>query len=465
VTAQGRSRGYVNGRSVPMQTLSETGERLVDICGQQAHQSLQHRSEQRALLDSFGGHLMLTDHVTEAYGKWQASQARLDTLTQNRQELDARHDLLKYQVGELNALALQPGEFATLDKELLRIANTGRISATVEQALNRLYESDQATARDIISRTRTELIELSELDDSLQSPADLLSEAEILITEATDALRRHGGQLQPDPARQAQLEQRLGSAQELARKHRVTPDELPALAETLNSQLLDLDTRDERIEQITGETATLLQTLTSVAEKLTQARTSSAELMTQRVTENMQGLGMPGGRFEVSLGPAANGPISQHGSDHVEFTVTANPGQAAGPLNRVASGGELSRISLALQVVAMAAESVPTLIFDEVDSGVGGGVAEIVGKELRELGQQRQVLCVTHLAQVASQGGQHLRVSKISDGVATRTSVKPLTARERIEEVARMLGGVKITGRTRDHAEEMLGTAVKETAG
>jgi DNA repair protein RecN (Recombination protein N) len=465
VTAEGRSRGYLNGRSVPMQTLRDVGERLVDICGQQAHQSLRHRAVQSALLDSFGGLETMVDTIATAHRQWQQARTQLDELIAAQNDLESQRELLSYQSAELEALNLQPGEFAAIEDKFQLAANSGRIAEAIDRAVTGLYEGDDPTASNIISSAKKELQELARFDSELTAATQLLSEAEILVSEAAEALRRRSGTLEHDPAQQLHLEQRISSVLELARKHQVMPDELPALTEQLTTKLADLDNSEERIDELTSQADSDERQLKSLAKKLTKARHAAAESLAKQVTANMQSLGMPGGSFIISVEPLADGKIGTSGADSVEFRVSANPGQAAGALARVASGGELSRISLSLQVVALAAESVTTLIFDEVDSGVGGGVAEIVGQQLHDLGDQCQVLCVTHLPQVASQGDQHLRVSKISDGVATRTSVKGLTAPERVEEIARMLGGVKITQRTRAHAEEMLKTKVSRRAG
>jgi len=457
ITADGRSRGYINGNGVPMQTLRELGEQLVDICGQQAHQSLRHPQIQRQALDEFGGHGKRLDTMAAAFERWQTLRDEFSALNTARDDRAARLDLLTYQVSELDTLDLTAGEFATLERDHARASNAGRIAEMLNRALDRLYETDNDSTHATIAATRQELLELATFDDELNPIADLLAEAEILLTEAAGSLRRHAEQLEHDPDSLQQLDQRLGDIHELARKHRVAPDELPGLRKRLSAELDTLESSDERLDALAEELADAEQAMHKAASNLSTARRKNARKIDDQVTNHMQELGMTGGRFEVRVATLPDDKIGATGSDRIEFTVAINPGQAAGPLAKVASGGELSRISLALQVVAMQQTAVPTLIFDEVDSGVGGGVAEIVGTRLRELADSRQVLCVTHLPQVASQAGNHLRVAKITDGQSTRTTVKPLTPNERIEEIARMLGGVKITDRTRAHAEEMLG--------
>jgi len=457
VTTDGRSRGYINGNGVPMQTLRELGEQLIDICGQQAHQSLRHPRIQRQILDEFGGHGKRLDHMATTFDHWQALRDEFTALNTAREDRAARLDLLTYQVSELKALNLADGEFAALERDHARASNAGRIADALGIALERLYEADNGSAHAAIAAARLELVELASFDDELNPMADMLAEAEILLTETAGALRRHAEQLEHDPASLQQLDQRLGDIHELARKHRVDASELPDLASRLVSELAALESSDERLDVLATELADAEQAVHTAVGNLSKARRKTARVIGDQVTNHMQELGMTGGRFEVQVGTLTTDKMGRNGGDHIEFTVAINPGQAAGPMAKIASGGELSRISLALQVVAMQQTAVPTLIFDEVDSGVGGGVAEIVGTRLRELAGSRQVLCVTHLPQVASQAGNHLRVTKITDGQSTRTTVKPLTPAERIEEIARMLGGVKITGRTRAHAEEMLG--------
>jgi len=457
VTADGRSRGYVNGNGVPMQTLREIGEQLVDICGQQAHQSLRHPRIQRQLLDEFGGHGKRLDRMGATFDHWQTVRDEFTALNTARENRAARLDLLTYQVSELKALNMADGEFTALERDHARASNAGRIADALGVALEQLYEADDGSAHATVAATRQELVELTAFDDELNPMADMLAEAEILLAETAESLRRHAEQLEHDPASLERLEQRLGDIHELARKHRIDASELPDLTTKLVAELDALESSDERLDALATELADAERAMHAAANDLSKARRKTARAIDDQVSNHMQELGMTGGRFEVQVDTLATDKIGATGSDRIEFNVAINPGQAAGPMAKIASGGELSRISLALQVVAIQQTAVPTLIFDEVDSGVGGGVAEIVGTRLRELAGSRQVLCVTHLPQVASQAGNHLRVTKITDGQSTRTTVKPLTPAERVEEIARMLGGVKITGRTRAHAEEMLG--------
>jgi len=465
VSADGRSRGYVNGRSTPMQTLRELGEQLVDICGQQAHQSLRHARVQLDLLDQFGGHQELLVNMQRAHAAWSDARSEFEVLRDELADRSARLDLLRHQVHELEALHPQPGEFEELGRAHKLAANSGRIAEGITQALEMAYEHDDASAHSVLGGVRRKLDELVEIDLELAAATNMLAEAEILIGEAADALRHRLGQLEHDPAEATRLDERLWGFHDLARKHRTEPGSLPDTFENLTNELANLETGDQRIEALSARADECRAGMLDAAQRLTERRRETAAKLTQAVTDNMQVLGMPNGRFEVEVRPRPDELPGASGNDRVEFVTAANPGQAAGPLSRVASGGELSRISLGLQVAAVAVDAVPTLIFDEVDAGVGGGVAEIVGGRLRELADNRQVLCVTHLAQVASQANQHLRVAKITDGKTTHTTVSTLDENARIDEIARMIGGVEITERTRAHAEEMLQANTPRKAG
>jgi DNA repair protein RecN (Recombination protein N) len=459
VTAEGRSRGYINGNPAPMQTLRELGELLVDICGQQAHQSLSRPENQRALLDQHGGTklLKLLTAVRAAHNEWHQWQTRYDELNAARSDQAARLDLLSFQAQELEALDAQPGELDELERTHKRAANIQHITEGAGAALQMLYENEQASAHDLLTRARSNLEELSKLDPALEPLTKMLGEAAIQITEAADTLRQYLDQEQPDAGNLTQLENRLGAMHDMARKHRVDAAQLPELTERLREELHALEHADDTLEDLQKNVATSADELQQLSKKLTTARKKTAASLNEQVSAAMRELGMPDGSFSAALVALdAPGPA---GAERIEFMVSINPGMKPGALTRVASGGELSRVSLAIQVTASNNANTPTLIFDEVDAGVGGGTADMVGEQLRKLADNNQVLCVTHLPQVASKGHQQLKVSKLSDGKITRTRVTRLTQNERVEELARMLGGIEITDRTRDHAEEMLGKA------
>jgi DNA repair protein RecN (Recombination protein N) len=459
VTAEGRSRGYINGNTAPMQTLRELGELLVDICGQQAHQSLAKTDTQRQLLDQHGKLATQVQKVREAHHSWQQLQIEYQELNAARADQNARLDLLSFQVQELEALDAQAGELEQLDITHRRAANAHKLGSGTSEALQLLYEnSDNASANDLLGRARSQLEELAQLDPSLAGTAKLLSEAEIQISEAADSLRQYLSAESDSDLDLNALEARLSALHDMARKHRIKPVELPQLTERLRQELDRIENADDTLEQLQAQVNDAEMKLNQLCGKLSKARAKTAKALGQQVTENIRQLGMPDGSFSIALhsldqpGPA--------GAERVEYLVAINPGINPGALNKVASGGELSRVSLAIQVAASSQGQTPTLIFDEVDAGVGGGTADIVGSRLRELASSSQVLCVTHLPQVASKGHGHFRVSKLSDGKITRTRVAALTEDERVEELARMLGGQKITSRTRDHAREMLEAAV-----
>lgn len=454
VSHDGRSKAYINGTPVTLQTVQALGEMLVDIHGQHEHQSLLKRDMQRELLDGYAGHGALLDQVAEQHAHWRTAQRELDTLQRTMAEREARLDLLTHQTNELEALQLGADELAALDEEHARLANAGRLLETSHGVLHALYESETGSTLSQLVNSAHALRDLSAFDPRLGAVTELLDSACIQVREAASELRHTIDSLDLDPARLEAVEQRLRSVHDLARKHRVPPAELPPLLVRLADERDTLQHADTRIGQLRTATGAAEDAYRSLAGKLTAGRTRAAAQLAGKVSDAMQQLGMPGGRFDIAF--ETLDAASAAGLERVEFLVSANPGQALKPLNKVASGGELSRISLAIQVIAAQSGRIPTLIFDEVDVGVGGGVAEIVGQQLRALGQSRQVLCVTHLPQVAAQGQQHLQVSKQSSKGTTQISVSELAADQRRDEIARMLGGVTITGQTRGHAEEML---------
>jgi len=454
--ADGRSRAYINGQSVPLQTLRALGDQLVDIHGQHEHQSLSKRPVQLDLLDFHGDLMAARAQVQEAFRAWRKLQDRLDGLQGSEADRAARLELLRYQNQELEQLALTDDELPELEEEHRKLANSGKLAEQSQAGLDALYESDEASAYQLIRTAIQRLEPLSEIDSSLEGTLRIIDEASIQVQEAADQLSRYLSNLDMDPARLDWVEDRLAAIHALARKHRCDASELPALSARLAGELAELEGADQDLESISRQVGKLRDAFFAAAEELSLRRAEAAVDLGDQVSQVMQKLGMQGGRMHVSMEKLAPGAVRADGLDRVEFLVAANPGQPAAPLSKVASGGELSRISLAIQVVAASGSQIPCMVFDEVDAGVGGGVAEIVGQRMRQLGQERQVLCVTHLPQVASQAHQHLKVSKLTDGTHTRTRITSLTDQETVEELARMLGGVKITQRTRDHAREML---------
>jgi DNA repair protein RecN (Recombination protein N) len=452
----GRTRGYINGQPAPMQSLRELGEMLVDIHGQHEHQSLLRSSVQRQLLDDFGGHSALLSKVAGLYGEWLATREELDAVISDDTERDARLDLLRYQLQELDTLGLTAEDIRNIDEEHSRLANAGQLLETCQLGLARLDADDGNTAYSLINRTLEELTELAGLDSRLGDSTRLLSDASILLQECIDSLRQYTDRLELDPERLQWLEERIGILHDLARKHRCPADELPAVEQALRRELDSIEHADQHREALQARLEELEARYTDSARQLSGARKKAAVKFGREITRAMQTLGMSGGVFEVAVAARSNESFSAHGVDSIEFRVSANKGLPVQPLAKVASGGELSRISLSIQVISAGSDTTPTMIFDEVDSGIGGGVAEIVGQKLRALGADRQVLCVTHLPQVAALANQQMQVSKLAGEDTTHTRIRPLDDGERIDEIARMLGGVKITRQTREHAREMI---------
>jgi DNA repair protein RecN (Recombination protein N) len=456
VGTDGRSRGYINGQPMPIQALRELGEQLVDIHGQHAHQSLLRRGVQRQILDAYAGHGRLLEEVGETYRRWCALREERERLAASDEERNARRELLGYQVEELRTLDLGATEPNELDEEQRRLANANRLIEGCQRTVEALYEGEEGTVSGLLSRTMSELGELERFDEALRGPGEMLQSAAIQIEEAAGELRHHLADLELDPERLAWVEQRLTAVYDLARKHQTTPEDLPDLLHRLEEELARIEDSGARLAATEEELAAAAEQYRALASELSGGRRKGAARLAAEVTANVRELGMPDGQFEVRIEPLGSDEFSAHGADRVEYLITANPGQPSSPLSKVASGGELSRISLALEVIVAGSASIPTLIFDEVDVGVGGGVAEMVGRRLRALSESVQVLCVTHQPQVAALAHQHLRVAKHTNTKRTRATIQPLADAARVEEIARMLGGMEITEQTLSHASEMM---------
>ena len=459
IGADGRSRAYVNGQVVPLQALRELAEFLIEIHGQQEFQHLVSRAAQRELLDERLSTPALKNSVAEAFERYSTSRRQFEALKTAAENRDARLDLLRYQLRELKAEVSTAAQIEELFADQKRVAARGRLSIAARTALTACYESDSDSAHDLLGKATTALRGVSDIDPALGEAGKLLGEAAILTQEAAESLRRYLDALDIDPARQDEIERRAAALEALARKHRVAVLELPDQLARVEQEVTVLDNLGVNLTALEKQVSAATLEYRSAAQRLSQARRTAAQLLGVQVTQLMQTLGMAGGEFAVQVTPSEQ-EFSAQGSDEVEFLVSANPGQPLKSLAKVASGGELSRISLAVQVAGRAASSPLCMVFDEVDAGIGGAVAEIVGRQLRELGERAQVLCVTHLAQVASQAHSQFRVTKLSDGKITRTAVKPLGSAERTDEIARMLGGIDITEQARAHARDMLARAV-----
>jgi DNA repair protein RecN (Recombination protein N) len=456
VGADGRSRAYVNSQAMPVQALRQLGETLVDIHGQMEYQSLMRRAAQRELLDQSGDYRQLLAAVSDQHRAWSELREQRDRAAASAQDREARLELLRYHLSELKALDLKAGEIEELTAERQRLSQHGRLASGAREILQLLREAEDMNAEHAVSRALTVSRSLAELDGRFVSIAQAIDESLIALREGIESAERYEAALEADPQRQEWVEQRLAAIEAIARKHRVEPAALGTLQTELAAEFQQLDTLEASLEEIEKRLAHLQTQFRTACTKLTAARIAAAKKLSQRIGELMQTLGMPGGVFDIAVRALDDGAVNAHGADEIEFLVSANPGQPPRPLAKVASGGELSRISLAIQVAAAQTDALPCLVFDEVDAGVGGGVAEIVGRQLHTLGERAQVLCVTHLPQVASQAHAHVRVTKLTDGKTTRTVLTVLDADERVEEIARMLGGVSVTDKAREHAAEML---------
>lgn len=453
--AAGRSRAFVNGVPVTVQQVRTVGEWLLDIHGQHAHQSLLRGDAQRQLLDDFGQLQKESAAVASAWRAWSSARQLLEEAGQRSGDIAARRDALAWQIKALSEVANADPDWGweAMGEEQSRLANASSLIEIVQGSIDALGEGDEPLLS-LLSRLEHRLREGSGMDSRLQEPTALLQAAGSELSEALTVLRRHLDRLDVDPARLAEVERRMSMMLDLARKHHVAPADLPALYQTLQAEAEQLaDATD--VAALEARVATAATAYAEAATRLTRGRDKAAKLLGKGVSEAMQDLALGGGQCQIVLLPVEGG--GAQGNERIELQVSGLAGSDWRPLSKVVSGGELSRISLAIQVVTSACNAVPTLIFDEVDVGIGGSVAEVVGRLLARLGERRQVLCVTHLPQVAACAGWQWQVSKEKAGEAYRSRVTALDDAARIEEIARMLGGVEITARTRAHASEMLG--------
>jgi DNA repair protein RecN (Recombination protein N) len=451
--ANGRTRGFINGRSATLQQMREAGAHLLDIHGQHAHQSLLRPDAQRDLLDGYAGLGREAEALALLFRDWQALHRRREQLEQNAEAVLAERDLLLFQRRELETLNFNVQEWTELQADYARLSHAASLLETAQFGVEVLSEADTACLAQLnmlVARVR----EGVEFDAALQDTLTMLESAQNELQEVVYSLRHYQQKLDADPALLREQEQRMADIVDAARKYRVTPEQLPEALQRIVARLDELG-GDADLAVLAQQEVAAREKYLAAAKKLGAARNKAAQKLSQEITAAMQTLAMQGGSFAVALTPLDEG--NAHGLEAVEFQVAANPGTPLRGLAKVASGGELSRISLAIQVAASQVATVPTLIFDEVDSGIGGRVAEIVGALLKQLGQSYQVMCVTHLPQVAAMADAQWQVSKSVCNGATLSTISVLKQAERIEEIARMLGGVKITDTTRKHAAEMLG--------
>lgn len=455
IRADGGSRAWINGRPATLSQLSELGALLVEIHGQHEHQALLSRSHQMALLDAFGRYDEVLAEVRQHATGWQSVQRRI-AAQGSAGDVRARLDWLSHQLKEFLNEAIELTDIEDLLSSHRRHSNAAQLIDGSARALLRLQADDGYALGPALSQLRGELQRMAEHDPRYAQAAEFVDGAAIQLVEAASLIERARDELDLDPEHLAQIEQRMSRLHDLARKHRVPLERLAAARDALQAEFESLRDAGDAAERLERDRDAAVAAWRIAAAALTSARIRAARELAGSVSALMNDLGMAGGTMQVELTPTASADPSAGGAEQVEFLVSANPGQPPRPLRKVASGGELSRISLAIEVAALGMDAVPTMVFDEVDSGIGGAVAEVVGQKLRALGRERQVLCVTHLPQVAAQGHQHFRVSKDASNGSTHSALAALDASARVEELARMLGGVEITRETRAHARQML---------
>ncbi|KZN46040.1 DNA repair protein RecN [Pseudoalteromonas luteoviolacea] len=456
ITRNGRSKSFINGSSVTAAQLKELGQMLIAIHGQHAHQLLLKPEHQLGLLDAYAGHHNLLNAVKAQYNHYQKLQKEHTHLIKQQQAQAAKKQLLEYQVEELDEFALQEGEYEQIEAEHNRLSHSQTLVESCQRELMNLYEQDDQTVLGQLQHSVQTFSELSNLDKSLEGISMMLNEATVQLEEACREIRSYGESVEQDPLRLQEIEERITQAMALSRKHQIQPDQLAAHHTALKLELDGICSDNARIDHLEHEIAEALHAYHISANQLSESRALSADKLNTLITESMHELSMENGRFAIELVKENGRRPNELGMDSIDFLVSTNPGQPMQPLAKVASGGELSRISLAIQVIIANKVTTPTLIFDEVDVGISGPTASQVGKQLRLLGGSTQVICVTHLPQVACSGHQQFFVKKDVDNAQTYTSMVPLDENKRIDEIARLLGGDSVSETTRASAKELL---------
>jgi DNA repair protein RecN (Recombination protein N) len=456
ISEDGRSRAYINNRQTTLQSLQELSSHLLEIHGQHAHLTLLASAEQRRLLDNYGALNKPVDTLNLLVKQWQTVHRELQQRELAMQDADARIELLRYQVEELEQNEIETLEYASISDQQHRLTHLDSVRTTAQTELTRLYDDEQSAVVSTLDASIQALSAIVDFAPELQEVIAMLTESHIQIEEASRSLRQILDSQEPDPEQLNWLDDKLAVFHDLARKHQIKPDQLNTQLQTLKQQLDTLDSSEETLETLRQTKIELETSYHTLAKKLSGQRIKLAKKLSTVISTSIRQLGMPQGQFVIDIEPGNNAAPQLYGSDQIQFLISANPGLPPRPLSKIASGGELSRISLAIQVAVSQTRSVATMIFDEVDSGIGGGTAQIVGDLLRQLGDTQQVLCVTHLAQVAAQSHQHLLVHKSTDGDSTQSTVNQIVNEQRAKEIARMLGGVEITEQTLAHAQEML---------
>ncbi|RUO80417.1 DNA repair protein RecN [Idiomarina tyrosinivorans] len=456
VTAEGRSRAWINGTPVPASQLKQLAPMLVHIHGQHEHQALTQEENQLQLLDRYARHPDLLAAVADAYQNWAGIEKEYRKLNQQQSERDALRQLLDYQVEELEQFNLGEGEFEALEEQHKKLANSKTLLEDTLFASNALYDGEHNNAFSLIQQAIKRLNEAAELDPQLNNTVKLLNDAGVSVEEAARELVQYQESLELEPAELETVEQRMTQALALAKKHQVAPQKLVEKHQALAAELDGLANESERLAQLMAQRDSAKQQYREAAKRLSQSRRKAADELSQKIVASMHQLNMTQARFDIQVQHHADATATKRGTDNVEMQVSTNPGQPLQALAKVASGGELSRISLAIQVITSTQETTPTMMFDEVDVGVSGPTAAIVGKLLRQLGETNQVICVTHLPQVAAKAHNQLQVAKSTDGNETLTQVTALNRDDRVIELARLLGGDSITDKTKANAEELL---------
>lgn len=455
IDIKGKSRSYINNQAATLAQLKHIGSQLIDIHGQNAHQSLNQEAAQRQLLDAFSGSLKLVEQTQAAYQAWQAAQRALSEAQTQAENIAIERERLEWQYNELDQLAPEAGEWESLNQSHDSLANAAELLQAANEVLEYI-DSDNGIARQI-SRSQRTLNKLEHIEPRFAESLEMLDSIEAELSEISRNLSGVLSDIEINPNELQAKEERISELMSIARKYRIEPEELPNKLAEIQAALQQLEAATD-IEALQKNVAQAQDAYMQIAQQLSSARHKAASKLAHETTEHMQTLAMKGAKFHIELQPSSP---TAHGLEHIQYQVAANKGTPLRPLNKVASGGELARISLSIQVVTSQYTQVPTLIFDEVDTGIGGGVAETVGRALRTLGKQHQVLAITHLPQVAACGEHHWQVAKHSEGEQTVSEISVLDDSTRVNEIARMLGGEKITDTTRQHAAEMLANAAK----
>ncbi len=456
VSKDGRSRSYINGMPTTLQPLRELSELLIDIHGQHEHQSLLKSEKQREMLDDFAVHPQLVDQVSSLAQQLKNLQNEIANLRALSEKRSARSEFLSFQLRELDELQIAPDEFQALDQEHKQLAHAGELLQNMNLVLNCLTENEEQNALKCLNQALEAMETVQHVDPKIAAWIENLKSASIQINDTENELQRYLNSVELDPERLAWVEERISTLFNLARKHKISPNELSEFQEKIAAELHELENSDERLAELTESLKALELDYHNAAKKLSQSRLKAAKKLSNEITATIRELALPHAEFQVALDQEMTTPFSPHGLEKIIFQIKTNAGQSMQPLAKIASGGELSRIGLAIHIATAEQHTISTLIFDEVDVGISGGTAEIVGKLLRRLGKTHQVLCITHLPQVAAQGHQHIQVEKINRENTTETRIHSLNADEKINEIARMLGGVAITKKTLEHAREMV---------